>query len=274
MSVRAVELLNHEDGPGRPQERVAPGRLLRQKLAAAGIHLTLSAVVVGSVGLLMMLLWYPWPIFLAAGATGLLMLVSLCDVVLGPALTLVVYRPGKRSLRTDLTVIAMVQIAALGYGIFAVYLARPVFNVFAVDRFELVSAAEIEPAQLALAPAEYQELSLSGPRVVAAQSPDDPQERQKLIFSAVNSGIDLRLLPRYYVEYHAIRKSALARAKPISRLREYNRPGAVDAVLENLGTTEASVVFVPLVGKGGDLTVLLDAHTGAIARIVNLRPWP
>ena len=274
ISLQAVELLDPQGDLALPNQGPVPQRLLGQKLAAAGLHLILSVALVGLVGLLMMLLWYPWPIFLAAGATGLLMLVSLCDVVLGPALTFVVYRPRKRSLRTDLAVIAMLQIAALGYGMYSVYLARPVFNVFAVDRFELVSAAEMEPAQLALARPEYQELSLTGPRLVAAQLPDDLQERQKLMFSALNSGIDLRLLPRYYVEYHAFRKSTLARAKPIATLREYNRAGAVDAVLENLGMSEASVVFVPLVGKRGDLTVLLDARTGAIARIVNLRPWP
>ena len=42
------------------------------------------------------------------------------------------------------------QLGALGYGVHTVYIARPVFTVFAVDRFELVSEADLEDVFVAL----------------------------------------------------------------------------------------------------------------------------
>ncbi|MBK7144251.1 MAG: hypothetical protein IPH76_03200 [Xanthomonadales bacterium] len=98
--------------------------------------------------------WYPDALFTLAGAGKLLILVVGIDVTLGPLLTLIVFNPIKKSLIWDLAVILMVQMGALGYGVWVMAQSRPVFLVGAVDRFELVSANEIHPDELAKAPRE------------------------------------------------------------------------------------------------------------------------
>src|SRR6187402_1763816 len=96
---------------------------------AAAIHLSISA----SIGLLAAALifgvWYPPPYSKATGADELVLLLMGVDIVLGPMLTLVVFRSGKKSLRLDLTVIAIMQTCALLYGMSVVVRARPVFIV-------------------------------------------------------------------------------------------------------------------------------------------------
>ncbi len=259
-------------GQGRPAK--VPATSLATRARAAGVHLSISVLVTAGVFASMIALWYPWPIFLAAGAPELLLLVSVCDVVLGPALTFVAFRPGKKGLKFDLVVIAMLQLSALGYGVHTVFIARPVFTVFAVDRFELVSEADIEAEQLAKAKPVYRELSLTGPRLVAAELPADAGERSTLLMAAATQGIDLKHLPQHYNEYDTVRVRALAKSLPVDKLREYNDPARVEAALTELGRSAQSLRYYPLRGVKRDLTVFVDAATGEILRTANLAPWP
>jgi hypothetical protein len=261
-------------GPSAPLKPApAATSALVDRARAAGLHLLISVGVTAAVFAVMIALWYPWPIFVAAGAPQLLLLVSACDVILGPALTFVVYRKGKRSLVFDLAVIAALQIGALAYGVHAVHLARPVFMVFAVDRFELVSDADIDAEQLALAPERFRVLSQTGPRVVGAQLPEDPQERSRLLLAAATKGIDLRLLPRYYTDYDTVRRQGLAKAQAVARLRQFNPADEVDAALKSVDRAEDAVRWYPVRGGKRDLVAFVDAASGELLRLVRLQPW-
>ena len=83
------------------------------KLQAFLIHLGSSAGIVGVIAALMLLLWYPQPWFEHDGGWTVFRLILLVDVVLGPTLTLVVFRRGKPKLQRDLSIIVSVQVAAL-----------------------------------------------------------------------------------------------------------------------------------------------------------------
>ena len=87
---------------------------------AAGIHLLISIAIAGAVLALMLGLWYGPTLFQAMGGAGLALILIGVDVVLGPALTLVVFRSGKRGLKFDLTAIALLQVVALLYGCYVV----------------------------------------------------------------------------------------------------------------------------------------------------------
>jgi len=61
------------------------------------------------------------------------------DVILGPLITLTVFNRSKprSELVRDLTVVGLIQLAALGYGLWTVFVARPVHLVFEYDRFRV-----------------------------------------------------------------------------------------------------------------------------------------
>ena len=67
------------------------------KIQAFLIHLGISAGVVGLLVLLMLMQWYPQPWFSHDGGWHVFRLILLVDVVLGPTLTLVVFRRGNPS---------------------------------------------------------------------------------------------------------------------------------------------------------------------------------
>ena len=116
---------------------------------ASALHLGLSAAIGLSVIALMLAVWYPQPYFAAMGGDTLILILIGVDVVIGPVITLIVFDPKKKSLKFDLAVIALLQLAALAYGCHVMFEARPVYNVFVVDRFEVVAANQVDDESLA-----------------------------------------------------------------------------------------------------------------------------
>ncbi len=86
------------------------------RLRAFLVHLSLSAAIVGCSFAIVFFVWYPQPYFEVVGAWYLIRILFIVDVVLGPLLTFIVFKAGKPGLRFDLTVIALVQVAALAMG--------------------------------------------------------------------------------------------------------------------------------------------------------------
>ena len=239
---------------------------------AAGIHLLLSIAIVGTIVLFMLLAWYPWPLFKAAGGSQLIFILAAVDITIGPLITAIIFKVGKKSLKFDLTVIAVLQFAALGYGIHTVYLARPVYLVFTSDRFDLVMAKDLDPKDLAVVTrAEFQHLPLGRPRFVGVQPPQDAATHNSLLNSALQ-GKDIQMYPQYYVDYSTMTTQALARAQPIKVLRDRNA-AAVDAFLSEEKLSEGQVKFLPLRAPKYDAAVLLDARSGLPLKMLLIDPW-
>lgn len=107
---------------------------------AFAIHLTLSLLIFSSLVFVMLMWWFPGELFFLDGGWQGLKIVALIDLVLGPLLTLVLYKPGKPSLVFDMSCVAAIQIAALAYGFYATYHQRTVAVVFADRNFTTLSA--------------------------------------------------------------------------------------------------------------------------------------
>ena len=112
------------------------------KGTAFGIHLALSLLVFSSLVAIMALYWFPGKLFFLDGGWQGLKLVAMIDLVLGPALTLILYKPGKRGLMLDMTLIAVIQVAALAYGFYTTHQQRTVALVYAERGFNTISAKD------------------------------------------------------------------------------------------------------------------------------------
>jgi len=236
---------------------------VRNRWQASALHLALSALIALAVLAAMLELWYPGPLFRAMGGNGLFFIVIGVDVVLGPLVTLVVFRRGKRGLKFDLTVIALLQLAALAYGLRVVYLAHPAYIVFVKDRFEVAMPAGLDPAELAKARfPQFRTLPWGAPVLAAADFPADPQERSRLASLAL-AGLDLQSFPKYWAPYGDRAQEVLAKAQTIERLRATD-PGIariVDAYLASSGTRTEDVRYVGLRARRAWIAVLVDART-------------
>jgi hypothetical protein len=241
---------------------------------AAGIHLALSVVIAAAVLTALLFVWYPQPYFRLAGGAGLMMILIGVDVVLGPAMTLVVFNPAKKSLRFDLAVIAVLQVAALVYGISVIAQARPVYVVFAGDRFTVVGANMIDGESLASARAPYDTLPVDGPRIVGAKMPTAAAEREKVMMLGLG-GIDLPMLPRYYVPFAEVVADLQAKAQPIDGLakRKPQTEAAIGAAVAKLGVPRASLAYVPVLGRMEFGTALVRTQTGEVLVVLPVDPF-
>ncbi len=242
---------------------------------AAAIHLSISLTIGLIVGSLLLFVWYPPPLFHAAGADELALLLVSVDLALGPLLTLVVFKAGKKGLQFDLTLIAALQAAALVYGMSVVLHSRPVFIATAVDRFVLVFASDLSDADLAEGrKPEFRSRSLTGPLLVGTQIPSTAQERSTILSSSI-IGKDVESYPKYYVNYDAAAPALLKRAKPLGALKinDANSKDVLDSALVKTGLPVDHVVWVPLVARKATLVMLLNRDNGQPLRAVPINPW-
>ncbi|ASJ76424.1 hypothetical protein [Granulosicoccus antarcticus] len=138
-----------------------PGALSRlithpTRARAFGIHLVLSLLFFSTLVAMMLLYWFPGELFFVDGGWQGLKLVAMVDLILGPALTLILFKPGKPGLMMDMFMVAAIQIAALGYGFHTTHQQRTVAIVYAENGFNTLSAKDNQDANQQLLELEQQ----------------------------------------------------------------------------------------------------------------------
>ncbi len=238
---------------------------LASRLKASAIHLCISAVIAALAASLVFALWYPWPYRIISGGQALFMLVLSVDLVLGPVLTFVAFNTSKtrQHLVRDLVVIAALQLGGLVYGLYTVFLARPVAVVFEVDRFRVVPAVNVYAEELPQALPELRSLSLRGPRLLGTRDSRDGDERLKT-FDLALRGVDTGVRPSYWQPYEKSRAAALQRARPVSvLLKKYPaQAAAIQAEIAKTGLSAEQIKFLPVLSHKADWSALLDARNG------------
>jgi len=248
--------------------------VVKNRWRAAPIHLALSAMVAATIFAIAYFVWYPGAMFDAAGGRDLFLLIAGVDVTVGPLITLIIFNPRKRWLKLDLAIIGVVQLIALAYGTYVLFEARPVWTVYVKDRYELVRANEIDEAERAKAKPPFDALSITGPRLVAARLPTDPDEQFKLAISAAG-GVDVQSYPRYYIPYDEARSQVISHARPIAKLADYNpgRGAEIAALPKRFGLPESRLGFLPMRAGKQDLTVIVDKSNADYLGTLGLKPW-
>jgi hypothetical protein len=243
-----------------------------ERLRAAGIHFGLTATIAALAALLVFAVWYPYPYREISGGRELFLIVVAVDIVLGPLVTLAIFdrRKSWRTLKLDLMVVVLVQLSALGYGLWTVFVARPVHLVFEFDRFRVVHAVEVADELLHKAPTTVRALPWTGPTVLAVRPFSDANEKFEATMAALG-GAELAARPDLWQPYPAARDRLLQAAKPAGELKRRFpvKAAEVDAVLRQAGRTEAGTAYLPMVGRKMFWTVFVDA---ASAEVVGYMP--
>ena len=131
------------------------------RYSAFAIHLALSLLVFGSLIAVMYFYWFPGDLFFMDGGWQGIKLVAMVDLVLGPALTLLLFKPGKPSLVFDLSVVASIQVAALLYGFYTTSTQRIVALVYSDGYFATVTHMENREADAKLQAKNVEPVDLS-----------------------------------------------------------------------------------------------------------------
>jgi hypothetical protein len=241
----------------------------RAKLRAFRTHLLLSLVLFGAIIALTVWLWYPPPFFWIDGGMQITLLAAMVDIVAGPLLTFVVFRPGKPKLVLNLAVIAAVQAGALAWGVGALYSQRPLLAAFVGHQqngFFPVTEEQVRDGARSLE--ELRALSPSHPGLVFLELPENDAEATQLLTSSSTSvlrqserfrSIDAENLRRIVRASHTPKSYATLAPEIAAAMERY--------VAEHGGNAE-QFAFVPLWGRFGYGMLALSRADGRLVGVV------
>lgn len=232
----------------------------RAALSAAGVHFLVSALAALLVAMLVLSI-YPNPYDSLAGGRNLVFLIIAIDVVCGPLLTLVLFDPRKKrgELWRDLGLVALIQTAAMCYGLWMVWQNRPLYLVHEVDRFKVITALDIDVGAISALPKNLQQRAWTGPITVAIRSPKSDQERKAVLFESILGGRDYAERPDFYIPYdHAAGIKALERAHPLAHFLEKHpqQQESVQKLASDKKIDFEKLFYVPVTGRQDWVAVL------------------
>ncbi|MFZ6643259.1 hypothetical protein ACO0LL_26295 [Undibacterium sp. TC4M20W] len=235
---------------------------------ASGTHFFLSCMV--GLGLLMMCwyMWYPTPMLRAIGGYEIFFLIVGIDVVLGPALTLVVFKPGKKGLVFDLAVIAVVQVSAFLYGVSTLLEARPAYIAALGKEFQVVQASEITDGSLAKGKTT---LPIWGPKLVGTKEPTDPADISN-VNAMMSFGGNKGHLTQLHIPYADMKDEILKNAEDFTVLEKNNEDKKADiqSWLKSNDCDEKTCKYQPIKIRASVFPAVLDAKTAAYKGIMPL----
>lgn len=245
----------------------------KDRLRASAIHLAISLLLGALAAALVFGLWYPYPYRDTSGGRELFLIVVTVDVILGPLITLTVFNRSKprSELVRDMTMVGLIQLAALAYGMWTVFVARPVHLVFEYDRFRVVHAIEVPDELLNQAPSDVRKMPVTGPTVLALRPFRDVNEEGAATLMALQ-GLPLSARPDLWQAYPRAKQRVLAAAKPLQELRQRfpQQAAVIDASVGQTGQSPDQLLYLPMVARKTFWTVLIDVGSAEIRGFVPL----
>ena len=252
----------------------------REKIKPTILHFAFSALIAILASFLVLFFWYPAPYDSLAGGWTLLSYLVLIDFVCGPFLTFILYDKKKsyQALVLDIGIVIFIQFSALGYGIYSLAQARPVFLAYEGVRYRLVSPSEIDMASLPLAHSDFQSLPISGPQLVGvrlsqATDPDFPASVQLSL-----AGLHSAFRPQRWVPYSSQLDNVKYNLQPLGKLEiKYpDKKVIIEKSLKKYGVTSDQFGYLPLdTGNknSSDWVVLVDRKSGLPRDFLPIDGW-
>ena len=239
------------------------------------LHLAASTTVLSIVLAGFYFGWYRWPGWYLAVVTPVIVVMAGVDLALGPLLTLIIANPAKtrRTLARDLSIIAAMQLFALGYGSVQLWNGRPLYYVFSRGILQLVQAYDLDPQDAKRARANAAQFAphwYSLPRWVWAPGPANSAPSTP---SASTEAADYSTMPSYFRPWEAGLVELRTKLQPIdeSGFFIFNEKSALSARMREAGLHPEQHNTMPMTGRGRPVLVVFDWSTVNLQAI--LKPF-
>lgn len=228
----------------------------------------ISFIIVALSLYLIFVVWYPFPLNKAVGVDKITLLMFCIDLILGPILTLILAKQGKRGMKFDFFVIGLLQLSALAYGMNNIAKGRPVYISFYYNRFELVQDMATTRNDSDNIPPVYAKNPWFGYKWVAVRQVKDEEEQNDWLFDELSTGVSPAARPKLYESVQKNMDYILKNSLMPQRLYDYNDKVKVDRVLGDYPSADG---YLPL-RADTQMSIMVSKKDRKILSIVDLRP--
>jgi len=234
--------------------------LIKTKLKASGIHLSLSLVIFFVLAYQIYFVWYPVPYFSVDGGWQGIRLIAAVDLVLGPLITFLIFdlRKSRRAIIFDLVVIAVVQLAALVYGISTTYQQRPVAIVL-IDQFMVGNIASSYDSQLESLD-DLNQFSSASPPIIFADMLPTREALDEVLRIKIEDGVPESAQVHLYQPPAMLQMGLQERQSGyLGLLEDWGAKVKWEQWLETNQKRQEDVLIAPFNGRYGLIWLIFDA---------------
>lgn len=240
------------------------------RFKAFAIHFAISLLIFFILLYFILVQWYPEPLFSNDGGWKVIRIIIGVDLILGPLLTLIVFKSGKPGLKFDLSMIALVQFLALTWGVWNTYNERPAALIYTLDFFTPVPAYQL--AEQGITAKELKQFGDSWPIIIYIDIPKE--EISQVIAKAMRAGKPLYLLTERYQKFSKEQTSVLKENS--MNLEKYvaDKPELKKRYQHSLVTREAktNISYLALHSRDRWVTVVFDLDEMKIIDTIDIEP--
>ena len=242
------------------------------RFQAFAIHLLISSFILGSFLTFVFLVWYPQPFFVVEGLMQIVWVLVGVDVVLGPALTLVVFKSGKPGLKRDLSIIAVIQIAGFIYGAHTFYIERPSFAViYDTVYFDVIPASLMKDVTKLDPALNYSKIG--GPVIVYVDAPTKIEDLRAILEDMKAGGSPIHLRPEYYKPLNGYINKKFQFSKNLNELQKIPaNESAINQFKTKYRERVKDFVYFPISGKVTSRLLVIDRKTETVVDYIDINP--
>ncbi len=222
---------------------------------ASFYHLLISLVVFVFLAYLVLFVWYPDFFYDIDGGWEGMRIIIAVDLVLGPLLTLVVFKSGKPGLKFDLAAIGTFQAVCLAIGTYIVYAERPLTLVYFDGYFYSANTETYE--RNGLLPPE----GMKNPALVYVKLSDDPVVRADLLAQNYRDEIPTWAVRDHYVSLEPHMDEVMENSVPLEVVKSRDEEGELDKWLAQHGGVAEDYAYYPLRSRFLDGFLVIDQES-------------
>jgi len=209
-------------------------------------------------------------LFTTDGGWRVIRIIVAVDLILGPLLTLIVFKAGKPGLKFDLSMIALVQFLALSWGVWITYTQRPAAVIYTMDSFTPVAAYQL--AEQGITEKELKQYGDDWPILIYSNIPQD--EASQILARSLAEKKPVYLYTEYYSKFTPALATVLKQNS--MQLEKYveDKPKLKKIYQRSLlsNPLKSNVSYLALHGREKWVTAVFDLDEMRIIDIMEIEP--
>jgi hypothetical protein len=237
--------------------------IAKNRWQAFAWHLLCSLLIFIVLASIIYFLWYPGFLFFHDGGVEGMKLIAGVDFIIGPVLTLMVYKVGKKTLKFDLTCIVLLQLGCIAGGMWAVWQTRPVALVFAAGSYATLNKQAYE-AQ-GYEPGKIEILQGRWPKWLAVNLPEGAEGGISAVWALTGENLHANI--ENYVRYEEMIPTLSRQGLQAADIKD------AQEVFENFQKKHATAKFFPVTTSMHSGYLAIDTATGKVLRYFDEPEW-